>query len=151
MKIPEPLFVIVNPLIGLVLRSPLHLLLSKNVLLVTFKGRKTGRMFTTPLRYIRDGNTVRCFSSENTKWWRNMRGGVPVTLRLAGKNTLCQARVLEVSVEEKAYLLSTYLSQFPQDASYHEVSLDSNRKPSEADIAIASETAVMVEFTEKTG
>ena len=42
---------IMNPAIKLILRSPLHGLMSKRLLLITFTGRKSGKQFTTPLGY----------------------------------------------------------------------------------------------------
>ena len=148
MKIPEPLFVIVNPAMKLLLRSPFHIIVSRSVLLVTFKGRRSGKFFTTPLRYVKEGSTIRAFSSAQTSWWRNLRGGARVTLRLRGRDIQCEGRVLHVSVEEKAYLLQTYLSRFPQDAAYHDVALDRNKKPKESDIARAAEVTAIVEFKE---
>lgn len=132
----------------LILRSPFHFVLSNSVLLLTFAGRKTGRLFTTPLRYVKDGATIRCFTSEQTKWWRNLRGGAPARLHIRGKTMSYQGHVLDISVEEKAYLLQQYLAQFPQDAPYHEVTLDKGKKPKDSDIALASESAVVVEFRE---
>lgn len=129
-----------------VLRSPLHFLLSASVLLLTFVGRRSGRRFTTPLRYVRENGRILCFSSEGTQWWRNLRGGAPVSLRLRGKNVDCTGRTLNLSIEERTYLLTNYLAKMPQDAAYHEVRLDHKKLPVESDLAKAAETVVIVEF-----
>ena len=63
MRLPEPLFVIINPMMRMLLRSPLHFVQSKSLMLITFTGRKSGRRLTTPVRYVRVGDTVRCFTA----------------------------------------------------------------------------------------
>ena len=86
MKLPEFLFVIINPMMRLLLCSPLHGMLSDSLMLITFRGRNSGREFTTPVRYIENDGVVRCFTSSENQWWRNLRGGSEVVLRVRGKD-----------------------------------------------------------------
>ncbi len=44
------------------LRSPIHGMVSKTVLLITFTGRKSGKSFTTPVDYSQEGVQVSLFS-----------------------------------------------------------------------------------------
>lgn len=74
-----------NPLLILMLRSPLHPLLSGNTLALTYTGRKSGRTYTTPVNYVRDGDRLWATSYRTRTWWRNLRNGVPVSLRLQGR------------------------------------------------------------------
>ena len=53
MKLPEPFFLIINPIMRTLLRSPLHGLLSDSLMLITYTGRRSQRKFTTPVRYLR--------------------------------------------------------------------------------------------------
>jgi len=48
----------VNRFLSLLLRSPPHGVLSDGVLLLGFTGRKSGRRYTTPINYLRDGGAV---------------------------------------------------------------------------------------------
>jgi hypothetical protein len=76
-----------NPLIGTILRSPAHRLLSGKLALVTYTGRKSGREYTIPVLYERDADTVRIEVGwpERKRWWRNLTGaGGDVTMRLGG-------------------------------------------------------------------
>ena len=57
-------------------------------MLITFTGRKTGKVFTTPVRFIRNGETVRCFTSSGTRWWRN-------SLLLEGKSDYFHAVAIQ--------------------------------------------------------
>ena len=76
-----------NPFVGLLLRSPLHRLLSGNLALITVTGRQTGREHTFPVAYSQDGDlvTVNVGAPEHKRWWRNLREpGAPVHIRLRG-------------------------------------------------------------------
>ena len=74
---------VMNKFPALLLRSPLHRLISKSVLLITFTGRKSGKKYTTPITYLRDGDTV--LMTTDSPWWKNLRGGALVTLRIRGR------------------------------------------------------------------
>lgn len=74
-----------NRLVKLILSSPLHRPLSKGLLLITFTGRQSGKTYTTPVSYFRDGDAIILFTNRDRKWWRNLRGGAPVTLRVQGE------------------------------------------------------------------
>lgn len=73
------------PVVAL-LRSPLHGLLSRAVLLLTYTGRRSGRPVTVPVNYARDGGDLYIFSRRDRLWWRNLRGGAPVRVRLRGRD-----------------------------------------------------------------
>ena len=78
-----------NPGLRLLLRGPLHHPLSHNTALITVTGTKTGREFTIPVSYSRDGDTVKIEVGwpERKRWWRNLREpGAPVTIRLRGED-----------------------------------------------------------------
>jgi hypothetical protein len=78
-----------NPLVRLLLRSPLHRLASGRLALITVTGRKSGREHTFPVGYERVGDTVEVpvLWPERKLWWRNLRGdGAPVRLRLRGED-----------------------------------------------------------------
>lgn len=145
MTIPEPLFLIINPTMRLLLRSPLHFFMSGSVLLITYEGRKTGRRLTTPLRYVREGDVIRCFTSGSTQWWKNLQGGKEVNLRIAGKDGRYLANIVKDDKQTLRAELEKYLAEFPQDAGYHEVRLDANKQPLAEDLDQALEHSVMME------
>ena len=145
MRLPEPLFLIINPVMRMLLRSPLHFVQSKSVMLITFTGKKSGRVFTTPVRYVRVGDTVRCFTSAENLWWRNLRGGAAVSLRLAGKERPYWAAPIENNPPAVREALTHYLAIFPQDAAYHEIGLNPDRSLVAEDLERATQHAVVVE------
>ncbi len=73
----------VNQFPKAILRSPLHPVMSRRFLLLSFQGRKTGRRYHLPLAYLRRNGEV--IMTTDSGWWRNLRGGRPVQLRLAGR------------------------------------------------------------------
>ncbi len=77
----------INPLVAAVLRSPFHWILSFGLMLITITGRRTGRQYTIPVGYQRDGHILTILVSEAPKkqWWRNFRDPAAVEVRVRGK------------------------------------------------------------------
>jgi deazaflavin-dependent oxidoreductase (nitroreductase family) len=86
-----------NPVIRALLRSPFHGLLSGQILLLTYAGRRSGRRYTLPVGYVRDGDALIIVAqhSELKRWWRNLRGDVPVAVLLCGQRVNARADVVE--------------------------------------------------------
>jgi hypothetical protein len=76
----------INPIVRTLLRSPAHGLVSGHLALITITGRRSGRTYTFPVGYHRDGDhvTIGIDWPERKRWWRNLREEAPVELRLAG-------------------------------------------------------------------
>ncbi|HPF28130.1 MAG TPA: nitroreductase/quinone reductase family protein [Steroidobacteraceae bacterium] len=151
MKLPEPLFAIINPLVTLLLRSPVHGFWSDSLMLITFTGRNSGRQFTTPVRYIQNGAVIRCFTSASNQWWRNLRGGAAVTLRLRGQDCQFLATAIENDPDEVRKWLHHYLGLFPQDAAYHNIRLNPDKTLLAEDLDAASRTAIVVQAAPQSG
>ncbi|MBA3948035.1 MAG: hypothetical protein H0X37_26240, partial [Herpetosiphonaceae bacterium] len=50
--IPKWAYKIVNPMMTFILYTPLHRLLSNALMLLTFRGRKSGKRYTIPVGYM---------------------------------------------------------------------------------------------------
>ena len=62
-------------------------LVNRNIAMLSYTGRRSGRRFSTPVAYRRtgDGITINANLPETKTWWRNFLGdGGPVTLQLDG-------------------------------------------------------------------
>lgn len=81
------------------------------LLLLTYRGHRSGRHFTIPVMYAeRDGTrTIFVGHPERKRWRRNMRGGAEVEVRLRGGRLRGHAEVVENSAA-----VSTYLDRYPQ-------------------------------------
>jgi len=80
-------------------------------MLITVSGRKTGRLYTTPVNYVCEGDTITVVSRTHRKWWRNLRGGAPVAVRVAGKDL---KGVGEVVVDDKEAVAGALLALHPR-------------------------------------
>ena len=100
-----------NGIMRALLRSPLHGLVSRRVVLITVSGRRSGRLYTTPVNYVRDGDIITVISRRNRTWWRNLRGGAQVTVRVRGKDL---KGVAEVVVDDKEAVAKALLALHPR-------------------------------------
>jgi deazaflavin-dependent oxidoreductase (nitroreductase family) len=73
-----------NPFMKWLLRSPLHGVVSRMYLLITFTGRKSGTVYSTPVQYAQEGQTLYILTSLGYTWWKNLRGGTDVHIHLRG-------------------------------------------------------------------
>jgi deazaflavin-dependent oxidoreductase (nitroreductase family) len=133
-----PLF---NRIMGAMLRSPLHRMASRSILLITFTGRKTGRRYTTPISYLREGDKVTAFTG--AKWSRNLVGGAPVTLNIKNKDYQATADVVE-DKEAVAESLRSFLNQVRSDARFYQVKFDDDGQPNWQDVQRAAQRCVML-------
>jgi deazaflavin-dependent oxidoreductase (nitroreductase family) len=111
----SPLFRVMNSLMGLMLRSPFHGGMSKQLGLITVTGRKSGKKYTTPVGYLRIDDTHVHVFTHAAQWWKNLRGGGPVTIRMQGKDY----HGTGTAVEDRAVItdaLYNYISKVPGSA-----------------------------------
>ena len=111
----DAFFTRLNPLISGILRSPFHWLLSPGLLLITVTGRRSGRRYTIPVGYQRDGETLGVMVSEARRksWWRNYLEPGPVELRLRGRQLRGQAEVVAPGTDEFRRGASRTLQRMP--------------------------------------
>jgi hypothetical protein len=134
-----------NPLFTLILRSPLHSLLSGNMLVITYTGRKSGKVYRTPVNYVRDGNRRLTTSYRSRTWWRNFRGGAPVSLCLQGREVPASGQAFEDEAAVAEALLA-YLKLQPGLAKYFKIGLDAGGQPDRNDVARVARERVMIQF-----
>ena len=92
----DRLFTRLNPLVAWVLRSPLHPLLDRGLLMLRVTGRRTGRQYWIPVGYQHDGRTITVLVSKapRKRWWRNYRDPGPVDVLLRGRTLHGRAHVV---------------------------------------------------------
>jgi len=113
-------------------------------MLITVTGCKSGRSITTPVNYVREGDTLWITSAADRTWWRNLRGGAPIAVRLNGRDVKGSGTAVEepAAVTE---LLAHYLRLVPQYAKYMQVTLDPGGQPNCDDVRRAAESRVVVQ------
>ena len=132
----------VNSAMRFVLRSPVHTVVSKSILLITFTGRKSGKTYTTPVSYSQSGDQVYVFTHAN--WWKNLRNGAPVTLRVRGREYQGLAEPVAQDKAAVAAGLAEHLRKVPGDARYYGVTFDEGGNPRADEVEAAAQTVVMI-------
>jgi hypothetical protein len=118
----------------MLLRSPLHGFVSRDLLLLTYVGAKSGVTRTLPLSYIElGGRPYLC--TRSSLWWRNLRNGTPVELRLRGRRVTAAPVVVEVQSAEALDALRAFLTANPTTgAMLYQVRTGPDRRPLEDDL-----------------
>jgi len=142
------LYKLLNVPMTALLRSPLHGIASRNLCVLGYRGRKSGRRITTPLSYVRDGECVRLLTSVDTNWWKNFTGEAqPVELEIAGERLTGRAIALRDPDPGHRDGVRTFLTALPRDAFVYGIGLDGSRRPKEADLERQAGHVVLVEIT----
>jgi deazaflavin-dependent oxidoreductase (nitroreductase family) len=133
---------IVNRTMKFVLRSPMHGIVDKKILLITFTGRKSGKTYTTPVSYSQSDGQVVVFT--HADWWKNLRGDVPVMLHIRGRELQGLAEPIAEDKQAVAAGLAEHLRKVRSDAKYYSVTFDDQGNPRSAEVEIAAQTVVMI-------
>ena len=79
---------LLNAPVAAIAASPrLGRMLGRNITMISYTGRRSGRSFTIPVAYRRRGNEIEIAANmpDAKTWWRNFLGtGAPLTLLLDG-------------------------------------------------------------------
>lgn len=123
-----------NPLMMAILRSPLHGLLSSGLLLLEYRGRRSGRALQLPLSYVRhEGALYLC--TRNSKWVLSIGAGADVHASVRGRRTAMRAQVLDPSSAEALDALRAFVRANPgTGVNLYHVARDRDGRPVEADL-----------------
>ncbi len=140
------LYKMINPPIKLLLKSPVHGVMSSNTLIIEFKGQKSGRTMSTPISYVQTDDAIHCFTGKPNIWWRNLRGGDPVKLLIKGHWVFVTPEVVLDDSETLAPALDAFLRAVPRDAPHSNVRLAADGTPNMADIQKVVRDLVLLKF-----
>jgi deazaflavin-dependent oxidoreductase (nitroreductase family) len=117
-------------------------------MLITVTGRKSGKTYTTPINYVRQDNTLLVISLRDRTWWKNLRGGARVTVRLQGQDLKGTGQALE-DPEAVASDLLLILRQAPALRNHFQLDLRADGQPIDPDaLAWLAQDRVIVRVTE---
>jgi deazaflavin-dependent oxidoreductase (nitroreductase family) len=74
-----------NDFVKFFLRTPLYIFMG-DTMLITVTGYRTGKKYTTPVGFYQDEDILWIISSRNRTWWRNVKDGAEVEMRIRGKD-----------------------------------------------------------------
>lgn len=135
----------VNSVMKFALRSPLlHGMVSDKIMLITFTGRKSGKIYTLPVSYTQQGNSVVMFTS--LPWRKNLVDNTPVTLHLRGRQLKATTDLNTDDVEQITPVLAEHLRNKPTDARIHDVTYDDTGEPVADEVRRAAGNVRMLRF-----
>jgi deazaflavin-dependent oxidoreductase (nitroreductase family) len=80
--------VLMRPLLALPFRTPIN----KQLMLVHYRGRNTGKSYRQPVSYVTSGDVL--LTPGGGKWKLNLRGDQPVTLTLRGRKIVARPELV---------------------------------------------------------
>jgi hypothetical protein len=89
---PQAILNVINPVLRLVLRTPVAGGARKMMMVLSFKGRKTGRQFAIPLSAHRIDGTLYAITS--APWKHNFKDGASAEVLLEGKTTTMRGELI---------------------------------------------------------
>ena len=138
----EKLVRLTNPLVRWLLTTPLHGIVSRDIVLLIHRGRKSGREYPTPVTFIEgDGELT---IATGSRWWRNLRAHPEIDLVLRGQRRRGNATVVSEDRGAIAEGIGRLLSQVPRDAMFYQVQLAPDGTPKPEDVARAAERTVLI-------
>jgi hypothetical protein len=125
-----------RPLIAAILDSPMHGVLSREILLLGWTGNKTGARYTLPISYTELGEHLYlCTRPEGSSWWRNVRSARAVDVVLKRRKLAVLATVLDPASPEALDGLRAFLSRNPGTGRLlYGVDTDAAGKPRDSDL-----------------
>lgn len=117
-----------NPFVIALLRSPLHGLLDQHTMLITVTGCKSGKSYTFPVSYVREGENLLVISQKDRTWWKNLRGGAQVLVSLQGHTLQARGETF-TDTEMGAKILLQILQSVPAYQRLLHLTLDATGQP----------------------
>jgi deazaflavin-dependent oxidoreductase (nitroreductase family) len=130
-----------NALMRLLLRSPVHGLLSSRLLTITVIGRKTGNTYKIPVAYVEHEGALLVGTAAT--WRRNLRADTPVRVRLRGRDQLAHSEVI-TDEEQLAVLYRAILPQNPVHGRFVGIGLEPDGEPNRTDLRRAMGSGLAV-------
>jgi deazaflavin-dependent oxidoreductase (nitroreductase family) len=139
---PKRIIAATNVIVRFLLRSPLHFLLSTTMMLLTYTGRKSGKRYTNPLPYLRQGDVVTVFTSR--PWWKNVRACPKVAVEIKRQRMDGTAEAISDDTAAIAASLLAFLLKQPAQAKWYHVPVDADGQPDPEAVQQAAHFLVMV-------
>ena len=134
-----------NKVIVYLLKSPLHGLMSSSIMLLTFTGRESGRVYTIPVNYVQGEDAILSISQKDRTWWQNLGAGEAVSLVVRGEKRKAASYVVDDVTAVQA-ALQAVIHKSPRNAHYYQIRQFSDGEYDQDDILRAAEKAILVKF-----
>jgi len=141
------LWFLINPFVAFLARSPLHFLLSHQVLVIQFKGKKSGKQYLVPVSYHEHGSSYTCVTLRSNIWWRNLKELTHTQIWLKGKLQDCQIDLEFNNDQIIKTTLRDLVTNNKIDAYFAKIKLNKDGTPHSDDLSQAAKIHTVLKFT----
>ena len=138
---------LINPFVVWLARSPFHFMISHQLLIIQFEGRKSGKQYLVPVSYHKHGSSYTCVTLRSNIWWRNLKELSHTKIWLKGK--LIDAQV-DLEFKDDLVVENTLrdlVTKNRVDAYFAKIKLTKNGDPDLEDLAKAAKLHTVLRFT----
>ena len=140
---------IINPVTIAIAKSPLHFLISQNLVVLNFVGMKTGKNYALPVSYLEDPKgQLRCVTDRRNIWWRNLLQASSIKILYKGKLTDALVTIEHENNKIIADQLDALCSHSRIDGFFAKVGYE-NGKPVRKDIEKAASLMTLIQLSIK--
>ena len=138
---------IINPVTIAIAKSPLHFLISQNIVVLNFMGMKTGKDYALPVSYFEDPKgKLRCVTDRRNIWWRNLLQASNIKILYKGKLTDALVTIEHENNKIIANQLDALCSHSRIDGFFAKVGYE-NGKPVRKDIEKAASIMTLIQLS----
>ena len=137
---------IINPLVVLIARSPIHLLVSTQILVTQFNGRRSGKQYRVPVSFHKNENTYTCVTLRSNLWWKNLIDLERADVWLKGKLVNVYVELEYQNDELVKSNLRHLVSGNAIDAFFAKVKLNKDGSPDEKSLDDAAKLHAVLKF-----
>lgn len=141
------LWFLINPVVAFLARSPLHFLISHQVLVIQFKGKKSGKQYLVPVSYHEHESSYTCVTLRSNIWWRNLKEVSHTKIWLKGtlKNAQIDLEFNNDNIVEST--LRDLVTNNRVDAYFAKIKLNKDGSPDSDDLIQAGKIHTVLKFT----
>ena len=141
------LWFLINPFVAFLARSPLHFIISHQVLVIQFKGRRSGKSYLVPVSYHEHESSYTCVTLRSNIWWRNLKDVARTQIWLKGKLTDVQIDLEFNNDQIIENTLRNLVTNNKVDAYFARIKLKKDGSPDSHDLAQAAKIHTVLKFT----
>ena len=146
----KKLFRWINPLVFGVSKTPFHWLFSHQVMVLQFKGRRSGKAYAIPVSYMpgdaAHGRRLLCMTGINGLWWKNLIDARCIRVTHRGRQKDACVRVIASDLTIKREALAGFCRRSRVSAFFSGVGMKAG-EPNKEELTAAAERHVLIELS----
>tara|TARA_B100000927_G_scaffold183229_1_gene147519 strand:- start:4688 stop:5122 length:435 start_codon:yes stop_codon:yes gene_type:complete len=138
------LFRFINPFVRVILKSPIHFILSHQILLFRVIGRKSKKIYEIPASYAHINDALVCVTLRENLWWKNFIDIEDQEIYFKGKKI---DKKISINFSDDNFVrtkLKELIEHNPIDAFFAGVKLDRNKVPNSEDLDKAAKIHTVI-------